>query len=86
MRLINFKNTLISRDYCTPFLRPAVRSPHSENILPRQQNFRAMAGVHWQAQLEEGRGVQYVHCVMHKCIMVKKEGKRKTRKVCKKST
>src|SRR6218665_2410576 len=29
------------------------------------------------------RGVQYVHCVMHKCIMVKVERKRKTRKVCK---
>src|SRR6218665_3920999 len=25
MRLINFKNTLASRDYCTQFLRPAVR-------------------------------------------------------------
>ena len=25
MRLINFKNTLASRDYCTRFLRPAVR-------------------------------------------------------------
>src|SRR6218665_2654424 len=30
------------------------------------------------------RGVQYVHCVMHKCIMVKLRGKRKTRKVGKK--
>ena len=30
------------------------------------------------------RGVQEVHCVMHKCIMVKLEGKRKTHKVCKK--
>jgi len=30
------------------------------------------------------RGVQYVHCVMHKCIMVKLGGKRKTCKVCKK--
>jgi len=29
-------------------------------------------------------GVQYVHCVMHKCIMVKVGGKRNTRKVCKK--
>jgi len=29
------------------------------------------------------RGVQYVHCVMHKCIMVKRGGKRKTHKVCK---
>jgi len=28
-------------------------------------------------------GVQYVHCVMHTCIMVKVEGKRKTRKVWK---
>src|SRR6218665_4031659 len=28
------------------------------------------------------RGVQYVHCVMHKCIMVKVGGKN-TRKVCK---
>src|SRR6218665_3725148 len=30
------------------------------------------------------RGVQYMHCVMHKCIMVKLGGKRKTHKVCKK--
>src|SRR6218665_1242140 len=31
------------------------------------------------------RGVQYVHCVMQKCIMVKVWGKRKTYKVCKKT-
>ena len=30
------------------------------------------------------RGVQYVHWVMHKCIMVKVGGKRNIRKVCKK--
>ena len=30
------------------------------------------------------RGVQYVHCVMRKCIMVKLGGKRKTHQVCKK--
>ena len=30
------------------------------------------------------RGVQYVHCVMHKCSMDKVGGKRKTYKVCKK--
>ena len=30
------------------------------------------------------RGVQYVHWVMHKFIMVKVGGKRNTRKVCKK--
>src|SRR6218665_1761044 len=30
------------------------------------------------------RRVQYVHWVMHKCIMVKVGGKRNTRKVCKK--
>src|SRR6218665_3443696 len=30
------------------------------------------------------RGVQYVHWVMHKCIMVKVGGKKYTRKVCKK--
>src|SRR6218665_174557 len=30
------------------------------------------------------RGVQYVHCVMHNCIMVKVRGKRNTHKVCKK--
>src|SRR6218665_1740615 len=30
------------------------------------------------------RGVQYVHWVMHKCIMVKVGGKRNTRRVCKK--
>jgi len=30
------------------------------------------------------RGVQYVHWVMHKCIMAKVGGKRNTRKVCKK--
>ena len=32
----------------------------------------------------EARGVQYVHWVMHKCIMVKVGGKRNTQKVCKK--
>src|SRR6218665_1574056 len=32
------------------------------------------------------RSVQYVHCVMHKCIMVEVEWKRKTLKVCKKNT
>src|SRR6218665_339559 len=31
------------------------------------------------------RGVQYVHCVMHKCVMVTVGGKRKTQKVCKKN-
>ena len=31
------------------------------------------------------RSVQYVHCVMHKCIMVKVRGKRRTKKVCKKT-
>jgi len=30
------------------------------------------------------RGVQYVHWMMHKCIMVKEGGKRNTHKVCKK--
>jgi len=30
------------------------------------------------------RGVQYVHWVMHKCIMVKVGEKRNTHKVCKK--
>jgi len=30
------------------------------------------------------RGVQYVHCVMHKCIMVKVGEKRKSHNVCKK--
>ena len=30
------------------------------------------------------RRVQYVHWLMHKCIMVKVGGKRNTRKVCKK--
>src|SRR6218665_3552388 len=30
------------------------------------------------------RGVQYVHWVMHKCIMVKVGGKQNTQKVCKK--
>ena len=30
------------------------------------------------------RGVQYVHWVMHKCIMVKVGGKRNTHNVCKK--
>jgi len=28
-------------------------------------------------------GVQYVHCVMHECIMVNVGRKRNTRKVCK---
>src|SRR6218665_2470911 len=31
----------------------------------------------------KARGVQYVHWVMHKCIMVKIGGRRNTRKVCK---
>jgi len=31
-----------------------------------------------------GDAGEYVHCVMHKCIMVKLCGKRKTHKVCKK--
>ena len=31
---------------------------------------------------ERGRGVQYLHCVMHKCIMVKLGGKQKTHEVC----
>src|SRR6218665_3948671 len=30
------------------------------------------------------RGVQYVHWVMHKCIMVKVGGKRNTQKACRK--
>src|SRR6218665_586391 len=30
------------------------------------------------------RGVQYVHWVIHKCIMVKVGGKRNTQKACKK--
>src|SRR6218665_4073514 len=34
MRLINFKNTLVSRDYCTRFLRPGQLSEvHSQKIL-----------------------------------------------------
>jgi len=32
----------------------------------------------------EGRGVHYVHCVIHKCNIVKIGGKRKVNKVCKK--
>jgi len=32
-----------------------------------------------------GRGVQYVRCVIRKCVMVKAEGKRKTHKICKKT-
>src|SRR6218665_2728557 len=35
-------------------------------------------------QLPIPRGVQYVHWVMHKCIMVKVGRKRNTHKVCKK--
>src|SRR6218665_793797 len=31
------------------------------------------------------RGGLYVHCVMHKCIMIKVRGKRNTHKVCKKT-
>src|SRR6218665_1372374 len=53
MRLVNFSNTLISRNYCTLFLHPATRRSHSENIPPRQQNFRTVTEDHWQAQLEE---------------------------------
>ena len=30
------------------------------------------------------RGVQHIHCVMHKCIMVKLGGKQETHKVRKK--
>ena len=30
------------------------------------------------------RGVQYVHCVMHKCIMVKVGGGKEKHKICKK--
>ena len=30
------------------------------------------------------RGVEYVHCVMHKCIMVKLKGGNEKHKVCKK--
>ena len=37
------------------------------------------------AQMLVIRGVQYVNCVMHKCIMVKVGGKRNTHKVCKKT-
>src|SRR6218665_2306849 len=34
MRLINFKNTLVSRDYCTRFLRPGqLLKVHSQKIL-----------------------------------------------------
>src|SRR6218665_1233215 len=40
-------------------------------------------GFHSNSASLTGRGVQYVHWVMHKCIMVKEGGKRNTRKVCK---
>jgi len=30
------------------------------------------------------RGIQYVYCMMHKCIMIKTEAEEKTRKVAKK--
>src|SRR6218665_679079 len=34
MRLINFKNTVVSRDYCTRFLRPGqLLEVHSQKIL-----------------------------------------------------
>jgi len=33
--------------------------------------------------MDDSRCVKYVHCVMHKCIMVKVWGKRKTHKVLK---
>jgi len=36
-------------------------------------------------ELTIGRGVQYVHWVGHKCIMVKVRGKRNTHKVCTKT-
>ena len=35
-------------------------------------------------RIQRSRGVQCVHWVMHKCIMVKVGGKRNTHKVCKK--
>src|SRR6218665_4215183 len=34
--------------------------------------------------VDSPRGLQYVHYVMHKCIMVKVGGKQNTHKVCKK--
>jgi len=33
--------------------------------------------------LVKSRGDQYVHCVMHKCIMVKQEGEKKNTKYVK---
>ena len=35
------------------------------------------------AEIPDSGDIQYVHCVMHKCIMVKLGEKRKTQKVCK---
>jgi len=54
------------------------------SLIPLQ----CMSGIQWVIIASVSvlaRGVQYVHCVMHKCIMVKVGGKRNTRKVCKKA-
>src|SRR6218665_213147 len=65
----------------------AERSPYvtSEDFLLEESN-----SGRWQPKTfvahfaTNGRDVQYVHWVMHKCIMVKVGGKRNTSKVCKK--
>jgi len=39
-------------------------------------------GVNWRHKsMLSSRGVQYVYCMMHKCIMVKTEGSKETRKL-----
>ena len=46
MRLINFKNTLVSRDYCTRFLRPRqLLEVHSQKILfPYSRSCKQIVG------------------------------------------
>jgi len=48
-----------------------------------KRNTRIKIGLH--KALHCARGIQYVHCVMHKCIMVKVRGKQKTHQACKKT-
>ena len=45
---------------------------------------RTKSGKQATLEIYLDRGVQYVHWVMHKCIMVKCSGERNAHKVCKK--
>ena len=76
-------------------MRPCVHGPYTRATLCRRPTHfsRNLSGqiLNDRCPLNRqfrviNRGVQYEHCVMHKCIMVKVGGKRKTRKVCKENT